>query len=159
MLKSLGLGVMGLLFVFLLSCEQKTQQKNIVFMDSFRVFEEFEMKKDLDKKIEGEMQMEKQQVEELGMQYNVATDAKKKAELQLLLQQAQQQFEKKFQDLSQRYTAEVSKELNVHIRNYGKEHKYDLIVSSGGQNNVMYVDTMSNITIDIIKYINREYKK
>ena len=154
----IGLLLLPLLVAF--SCsEQKSVQKKIVFMDSFRVFEEFEMKKDLDQKLEKEIQPEKRMVDELGLKLNVEQNPKLKAELQSNFEIAKGQFDQRFQSLSNQYTNDVTKRLNEYIKEYGKQKHYDLILGTDGQGNVMYIDTNSNITVDLIKFINKEYKK
>jgi outer membrane protein len=151
------------LFAFIVataSCGGKeTPAPKIVFMDNFKVFEAFEMKKDYDKMIEKQLGSEQLQLDSMAsvlnaLQNPVQIDVKKKQ-----LFEAQQAFEQRFQSLSDQYTQEVYARLNTYIKAYGKEKGYTMIMGSDGQGSVMYVDTTVNITTDLIRYINKEYTK
>lgn len=145
--------------MFITSCASSEQPKKIVFMDSFRVFEEFDMKKDYDKKIEEELGMEKNQLIQMENQLKMETDPKKRAFLLQEFEQYRQVFDQKFNEISGKYTNEVNAKLNTYVKAYGIEKKYDMVLGTDGQGNVMFVDTNSNVTVDLIKYINKEYKK
>lgn len=132
-------------------------EHNTVFMDSYLVFEEFEMKKDYDKRLEMELGMEQASLDSLGAQLNAATDPLKVAALKKDFTVKKLAFDEKFQALSRQYTDEVYKRLNGYIQAYGKEKHYKLILGSNGDGNVMYVDTTLNVTKDLISYINQQY--
>lgn len=145
--------------ILIVSCKDAETPKKIVFMDSFRVFEEFEMKKDYDKKIEEELGEQKKQLIQMENELKTESDAKKLLLKQTEFNKFRQIFDQKFNEISGKYTNAVNLELNKHIKKYGIDKKLDLILGTDGQGNVMYIDTNSNITVDLIKYINQEYKK
>lgn len=154
-----GIVVMLLAF-FVTSCsEDKKSDEHIVFMDSFKVFEEFEMKKDYDKRLEAQVGADQMGLDSLGAQLNATTDPAKIAALKKEFTMRKLAFDEKFAGISEQYTSEVYKRLNEYIKAFGKKKGYSIILGSNGQGNVMYVDDKNDITKDLITYINKEYTK
>ncbi len=149
----------SLLIGTLFSCSENTTDQPIVFMDNFKVFEEFEMKKDYDLRLEKELGAERSQLDAMATKLNGVKDPLELAAGKKELYVAQQTFDQKFEVVSEQYTNEVYKRLNTYIQSYGKKNNYRMIMGSNGQGSVMYVDTTANITVDLIKYINSEYAK
>jgi len=150
---------LGLSVFLLLNKQSDEVQLKTVFMDSFLVFEEFEMKKDYDKRLEGEIGTEQAALDALGAQLNATTDPLKIAALKKEFTVKKLAFDEKFNAVSQQYTSEVYKRLNDYIKAYGKKHHYGVILGSNGQGSVMYVDEKQDVTKDLIKYINQQYAK
>jgi outer membrane protein len=138
----------------------KTDNQKIVFIENAKVFEQFNMKKDYDKKIEKDMLMESQLIDSIGVLIN--KNAQSDSLILLKLKKdyyiAEQLFNKKFQELSSKYTSDVNIRLNTYIQDFGKKFNYDFILGSGGQGNVMFVKKNQDVTEDIIKYINEKYE-
>lgn len=147
----------SLVCVLIIASSCSNQSDGIVFLDNFKLFESFEMKKDLDFKIEGELSAEKNAVSALADSLDKETDPSKKEQLEKNLQEAKLLFDQKFQALSSKYTNEVYAKLNTLISAYGKQKGYKIILGADGQGGVMYVDTTYNITNDMIKYVNDAY--
>lgn len=62
------------------------------------------------------------------------------------------------QELSERYTADIWRQINESVSAYGSEHGYDFIFGASGDGNLMYARTANDITDDVIRYINRKYE-
>lgn len=149
----------GLLVVVYLNKSSDTTQLKTVFMDSYMVFEEFEMKKDYDKRLEKEIVNEQAELDAIGAQLNSSSDQLKIAALKKEFTVKKLAFDKKFNAISQQYTNEVYKRLNGYIKSYGKKNHFGVIIGSNGQGNVMYVDEKQDVTKDLIQYINLQYTK
>lgn len=133
--------------------------KSTVVIDSFKVFEGFQLKKDYDAKIEKEFASEKAALDSMGYKFNtlknpLEIDALKK---QFVLKK--RQFDEKFQAVSQKYTNEVYQRLNDYIKDFGKKNHYGVIIGSNGQGNVMYRDDAMDVTDKLIAFINQKYSK
>lgn len=156
----IGALVISVLAAFLfLNNNSKETQLTTVFMDSYLVFEEFEMKKDYDKRLEAEIGTEQAELDAIGAQLNATTDPVKTAVLKKEFTIKKLAFDEKFNAVSQKYTNEVYKRLNDYIKAFGKEFHYGVILGSNGQGNVMYVDEKQDVTKELIKYINQQYSK
>lgn len=143
------------------SSEGNQQQGSSVFIENTRVFEEFEMKKDYDLKIEKELQVEKNQVDSLASILSQSSD-KDSLTIYAIRREyyvAEQAFNQKFEELSVQYTNEVNTRLNGYIKLFSEEKGYDFIFGASGQGNIMFVKDELNVTEDLINYINKKYDK
>jgi outer membrane protein len=134
-----------------------SNEQKVVFMDSYLVFEEFKMKKDYDRKLEKELQTDQASLDSLGRMLNGAKDAMKIGALKKEFTVRKMAFDEKFKELSQQYTSEVYVRLNEYIKAFGKQHRYNMILGSNGDGNVMYVDNQQDVTKELIAYINETY--
>jgi outer membrane protein len=146
----------------LAACGEDTSTPAIVFMDNARVFEEFDMKKEYDTRIQKDLQLEAAQLDSLRFRIqsggtNLGNEALQ--QLQQYYYQLEQRYNEHFNTLSTQYTSEVNERLNEYVDSYARQKGYDMIVGSGGQGNVMYVDSTLNITDDLIKYINKKFEE
>jgi outer membrane protein len=144
--------------VLLTGCSEKEEPK-IVFMDNFRIFEEFDMKKDYDKMIEQRFGTDRQGLDSMARSLEGIKDPLELARKKKELFEAQELFDRQFGELSDQYTQEVYARLNKYIEDYGKDHGYTFILGSNGQGSVMYVDSTANITSELIKYVNTQYNQ
>ena len=142
---------------FLMGSGDSSISKRTVVIDNFKVFEEFQLKKDYDKKIEKEFALDKASLDSMGNAFNTLKDPFAIDALKKQFAFKKQQFDQKFQTVSQQYTNEVYTRLNEYIKDYGKKKGYGIIIGSNGQGNVMYIDTTEEVTEDLIKFINDKY--
>lgn len=160
----------GLVYIFgwlsmalmLSSCGSESSEGKIGFMDNVRVFEEFEMKKDYDQRMEVELRSEVNQLDSLERKINTMISLQDTIELFRVRKEyyvLEQQYQQKFESLATRYTNEVNDRLNGYIKKYSEKNGYDFILGSGGQGNVMYVKENKEVTEKLIEFINKEFNK
>jgi outer membrane protein len=142
---------------FVMESKDSVGSKRTVVIDNFKVFEEFQLKKDYDKKIEKEFASDKASLDSMGNVFNTLKDAYAIDALKKQFAIKKQQFDQKFQAVSQQYTNEVYVRLNEYIKEYGKKKGYGIIIGSNGQGNVMYIDKTEEVTEDLISFINDKY--
>lgn len=142
---------------FLIGSKDSASFKRTVVIDNYKVFEEFDLKKDYDKKIEKEFAFDKASLDSLGNTFNTLKDPYAIDALKKEFAIKKQQFDQKFQTISQQYTSEVYARLNDYMKEYGKKKGYGIIIGSNGQGNVMYIDKTEEVTEDLIKFINDKY--
>jgi len=143
------------------SCSQESKPK-IGFMENARVFEEFEMKKDYDNRIEEDMSLEVKFMDSLELvidQVIESGDSLKVLRLKKQYFAVEQKYRQKFDENSSRYTQEVNDRLNEYVEKYAEQEGLDFILGSYGQGNLMYENDSKNISDDLIKYINSMYHK
>lgn len=152
--------IAGLVVWLFLSKDQSTvSNKETVVIDSFKVFEGFQLKKDYDAKIEKEFAAEKAQLDSMGYKFNTLKNPLEIDALKKDFVLRKRQFDEKFQAVSQKYTNEVYERLNTYIKEYGKKNKLGVIIGSNGQGNVMYRDDAMDVTEKLITFINEKYSK
>lgn len=144
--------------------------KKTVFIDNYKVFDEFEFKKTQDTllyKVEEEVSVQLDSITKAlsNVRKEITTNTKSK---ELLLKYnalkkeysaARQEAENTIKTESTRLTNEVYKKLNGYIEEYGKANSLDIILGSDGNGSVMYVDSTMNATEDVIDFINAKYRK
>ncbi len=146
----------------LTSCKDEVIKSQIVYMDTLKVFEQFEMKKDYDSKLEKDIESESDLLNNIALKLEDAKKRNSNKEIEILerdLNGAQQLFNEKFQTLSNQYTSEVYKRLNNYLKEYGKEKGYHVILGTTGQGNIMFVADEADITDEVISHINSKYSK
>ena len=151
-----------LALISLSSCTSEVTSQSVVFMENIKVFEEFDMKKDYDKKIGKDLNIQTAYLDSIEILINkesVVGNENGVKSLQQHYYQKQEEYNSIFQELSSKYTGEVNARLNEYLKTYASENNYNVILGSGGQGNVMYIDEADNITEDLIVYINKMYSK
>jgi len=63
------------------------------------------------------------------------------------------------QQLSDRYTADIWKQINDGVAAFGKERKYSYIFGASGDGSLMYADEAEDITEELIVFLNNRYEK
>jgi outer membrane protein len=147
----------------------------VAYIDTEEVYNDFKLKKDLEQKLQRTQLLRqsfldslKVRIQILSRQLNdpdpsikqkVKEDAKTKLEF---LQQDYLYKEKTFTEdneaLTEKYTNEIWKQLNQYIKDFGTENKYEFVLGTSGQGNVMYANAEKNITKQIKEYVNSKFE-
>ena len=148
-------------FIWKISQDESYVNK-VVYVDSMKVFEKFQMKKELDRIIEKDMMQDSQRLDSLGRVLDGASKNKliPIASLEIMKQQYvgyKEQLDEKFQKLSADYTNQVNERLNMYMEEFGKSRGIRMIVGSNEQGTVMYVDKSADLTEDVIVFVNEKY--
>jgi outer membrane protein len=158
----LFIGLNIIIALILISCKGEEIHSKVVYMDTLKVFEKFEMKKDYDSKLEKDLESESNLLNSISSKLEDAKKRNSNKEIEILerdLNGAQQLFNEKFQALSNQYTAEVYKRLNGYLKEFGDKHGFDLVLGTSGQGNIMYVADKCDLTSEIITFINGKYSE
>lgn len=149
---------------------KSVRQKKHVYVELQRVFTEFEMSKTYNKKLESTAMARKNILD--SMEVNLKATSRMlqtaniksgpKAESFLYDRETYTEKHKQFEEdnkaLQEKYNAEVTKQLNQYVKDYGEKKNYDIIYGAEGSGVLMYVKDDLNITDDLIKYVNERYK-
>ena len=129
--------------------------KKTAFILNQQVFNAFEGKKELEKKLNDVKARHQHVLDSVGALIgNSKEDAK-----MLLYQQYVQHFRIEQEQTTEQYTADIWKRINQHVAEYGKENGYDFILGASGDGSLMYAEEGNNITEEVIAYLNERYKK
>lgn len=148
----------------------------IAVIDSDTLMEQYlyvqELKKQLEKRIkEYEANFDKKvksfqrEVEEFqkNARYLTSTELQKKQEELMQKEQNLAQLKEELGSKLMNEEAELSKALQFRVQDYLKRHKerynYRLILTKSAMSNVLYADSTIDITKEIVKGLNAEYKK
>src|SRR5579863_8162805 len=135
-----------------------------------KVFDEFEMSKQYKQKLEAVTIARKNIMDSLELNLNAesrALQADKSKPKDKISQfefdrqyylEKRKQFKEDNDALTQQYDAEVIKQMNQYVKDYGEKMGYDLILGAEGNGALMYGSEQLNITDQVIKYVNERYK-
>lgn len=150
--------IYGLVMCLLTACSESDQQSKIVFADSVKLFESFEMKKAYDEILEQDLRQESMLIDSIGVLLEHADDSMRVFALRKDYYVAEQLFNSKFDQLSAKYTQMVTERLNAYMEEFGKERDYDLLLS-GGNGSVLYVKDKVDVTEELIDYVNMKFEE
>lgn len=142
---------------FITSCSE-TKSSNVGYVNSVKLFEEFEMKTEYDRLLERDLKVEAMLVDSIQTMMNHATDSMELYRLRKDYYVAEQLFNDKFEKLSRNYTTSVTERLDGYIEKYAKQKGYQLILT-GNNGSVVYVEESTDVTADLIHFANSEFTK
>ena len=150
-----------LVFIWKNSKEENYVNK-VVFVDTIKVFEKFQMKKELDRVIEKDMMFDSQRLDSIGRELDGMSKNSLAPQKSIELLKSQyvnfkQQLDEKFQKLSTDYTNQVYERLNMYVQEFGKSRQIRMIIGGNEQGHVMYIDKEADLTEDVIIYVNKKY--
>jgi len=154
------------LMVWILGSKSKT-----AYVRTEEVYNDFELKKELEKKLESTRQTRQLLLDSLQYRMQLLTqrfqlqggkpDEAALAQYNLYREdffQKQKQFEEDNQALASQYTEQIWKQLNQYVKDYGSAQGYKYIFGAQGDGALMYADDADNITAEMKMYVNNRYK-
>ena len=151
------------------SFTSSAKELKIAYVDSLKVFNDYQKTQDYEKKLDkkkkeiGEkLDAKKDDIKKVESKLTVLKDDKKKAQEEKLKQQIQE-----YRDLERKTLIDVKKELDEQrkeivediskiIEEYAKKNGFNIILD---RNMILYGDTAMDITSEILKIANQNYKK
>lgn len=155
--------------LFFLSKDSK-KKGDVFFIDNIALFNEFNMTKDL-----GNMNEEKYKgkLKQFDSLVNVFNDLESKLKLKKkisakeeteyvqfhrVLREQEQEIEGIKIAVKNEINQKVWSRLNTYMDDYGKKNELRLVLGAQGKGNIMYGDSLQNLTKDFIKYANKRYE-
>jgi outer membrane protein len=155
----------------LVSCstENKPDKKNIVYLDNVRLYNEFDLTKELQTKITESSRAQKNNLDSLELE--LVSKAKKLEmtksknvieirDFELKREEfimRKQKFEQDQEQLTADYNNQIVSQINQYVKEFGKENAYDVIIGSNGDGTVMYGKEEMDITEEVLNFINQKY--
>jgi outer membrane protein len=139
------------------------------YIDLQKVYTEFELKKELEQKMEAIVAVTNEQLDSLGMRANIinsslqaAPSDKMKIEeynsIAAIYSSKSKQFGEQKSLMAKEYDQQIWSQLNEYVREYGREKNCDFIIAGNGDGSVMYSDGSKDITDKMIRYVNEKYQ-
>ena len=97
-----------------------------------------------------------------GSTYDKVTKAEKERELQVLMNNIYgytQEAEKKMAEENQKLADGALMQINTFVQQYAKDQGYDMVFGADRSGNVMYGKDAKDITSEVLKKLNENYKK
>lgn len=125
------------------------------YIDNQRLFNGFSGKAMLEEKLETLGRSQRSQLDSVA----VLASSGNAVKYESLHQQMSEDFAVNYQQVSTRYTADIWKELNKYVSEYGKQNGYDFIFGATGDGSLMYAREGKDLTDEVIKYVNERHAK
>jgi outer membrane protein len=131
----------------------------IVYVDNVKLFEGFNMTKEMKHLGEKEFNTQKESVDSLytKVQSPTISDSDKKIVMQQFIQskEALEQFNQSF---APEQSSKIWSRIHGYVDEFSKEKKYQLIIGSENKQAVLYADEKIEVTNELLNYINKKYE-
>ncbi|TGV01066.1 OmpH family outer membrane protein [Flavivirga rizhaonensis] len=149
-----------IIIVILINYLQFNNQKDIVYIDNIKLFNGFNMTKDI--KVVEEAKIRKKG-KELDSLYAIFQTIKDKENNNFKSLQQQIAYKSKaFQELQDNYSHNLSENiwnrLNNYIKEYAQTNNLKIILGTSGNGNVMFAQESIDLTDQILEFSNRKYE-
>jgi outer membrane protein len=141
---------------------QEQEQVKIGYMNTSEVFHRFDMKKDLENRLEEDIAELTQLLDSLSKQIQEAMESDNSAlayQLKSKYSAVQKGHEQQLKEGSALHALAVKQKINEYVGQFAEENGYDVILGATDDGNVMYARKEMDITDDLIKFINAEFKE
>ena len=140
------------------------------YVDTNKLFNEFQLKKELELTLSNVKNQRKQILDSLELQLNVlsgqlngkkalsAGDKETFASLREEYFYKKKQFDEDNEALTQKYNQQIFQQLNQYIQDYSKEEGYDYVFGAEGSGALMAASEKKNITEEVLSFINLKYQ-
>jgi outer membrane protein len=165
---TIAVGILALITISLFTYHSLFTKK-IGYVDIPKVFNAFEMKKELESKYKQTEAGRKRVLDSLSFSLQMIANKlnSNKNDKNLVAEfdfrrddffKTKKRFEEDNAVLSEQYDKQILGQMSQYILDYGKKNKYDLILGADGNGTLMYADDALNISEEITTYINNRYK-
>ena len=142
------------------------------YVEIGKVYNEFKLKKELDKQLENVVNKRKLATDSLELELtmlssklqSIGEKAKEFPELAKTFEykrqnylMRKQSFAKDNEALTLQYEEQIFTQVNQYMKEYGSQMGYAYIFGADGSGNLMYAEDASNITGEVSKYIDQKY--
>jgi outer membrane protein len=148
----------------------KKNEKKIGYVFIQEVFNDFDMKKEMEIKFKHTQSVRQRILDSLGFELKVmdknlqAMKNVKPEDVHPLKVREEEFIAKKKQYtqddavMSKQFDKQIIAQLNQYVKDYGKEKGYDYVLGNDGNGSLMYASEADNLTKEVIQYINDKYK-
>lgn len=131
--------------------------KQVVYVDNLKLFDGFNMTKEMKKIGEKQFLSQKSQLDSLLLKIQKGNPAEQQALMKEYVLR-KENLTKATQEYAYAESQKIWKRLESYIQDFSKEKNYSLIVGSDKRQDVLYVSEDVDITSDLINYVNSKYE-
>ena len=138
------------------------QQKKIGVIDAVKLFDSFDLTKELEKKAKDRLQELGRQIDSVGNRMQMANTTHNEDESQRLSKEyayLKNSLQGEFETSNKEINAQVWKRLNPMLEEFGKKSGLHLIIGANGMGSVLYNDSYYDLTGDAIQFVNKKYEE
>lgn len=152
--------LLGVILIFCVYNFTAKPQKDIAFIDNVKLFNSFNMTKEIKIIEEAKIRVKRKELDSLYSIYQSIED-KKKNEFKNLQQQIAHKS-KVLQELQDNYTNHLAKtvwaRLNTYIKDHAEAQNLEIILGASGDGDVMFAEETIDITNKVLEFANTKYE-
>lgn len=164
-----ALALAASIIALVLGINNQRAQHKTVYVEMGKIYEEFNLTKELNKELEKVLKARKLITDSLFEAFRRNTqevkykekksmeDIQKLAKLEEDYLYKKDLFEKDNQKVTTEYNNKIWNQLNQYLQDYGQTNELNFIFGANGQGNIMYGETSRNLTREVISYVNDRY--
>lgn len=136
--------------------------RKIAVVDAVKLFDQFNMKKELEDKEKVRLERIKKQVDSAESLLQMAQASKNEDEVKkqaYAWNYMKLQLEKEFKQGNQEINTQVWKRLNPILDEFGKSKGMHVIIGANGMGSVLYNDVEYDLTPEAVKFANKKYEE
>ncbi len=140
----------------------KNDNKKIGVVDAVRLFDQYNMKKELEDKAKVKLQLMGKQMDSVENLLNMAKAVKNEEEIKKMsyaYSYVRGSVENEYKQSNKEINEQVWKRLNSAIDAYGKSKGLHLIIGANGMGSVLFNDDYYDLTSEAIKFVNNKYEE
>lgn len=154
--------------VVLLLFWNKDNDKKTGYVQIEKLFDEFDLKKELEKTYKVYREKEKNKLDSLtvvikGLDAKFSSNEKWTEDEFLKYKLNRENYENRIKDFEMNcqkmmddFDAQIKNQMNQYVMEFGKENNYKFIYGNS-DGSLMYADSSMNITNEVLKFINKKY--
>lgn len=144
-------------FCFLLF-DKIFNKEEVVYVDNVKLFDNFQMTKDLKNIGEKEFNSRKLVIDSLYLKVQGDLSQTEKESLMKLLISKREEFDYFNQTYATNEAEKIWKRIDSYVETFSEEKKYKIIIGSNSKRDVLYADKKIDATSELIEYINKKYE-
>lgn len=161
MTKRIGIGFLGLVLIGIIGYlyYEVHQLKKMAMIDVIRLFNEFDMKKDLEEVEKLRLSKLRKEVDSFENVITIIQQSKKTPDKLLIEQYSSSKFifEEEYKNGNQTLNEQIWKRLNPLLDEYGKQKGFNLLIGANGMGTVLYHTEYFDVTSDALEFVNKKY--
>lgn len=149
-----GIAIIISTLAFITSMYNTYSAKTIVTVDIAKVFEEYNMKKDLEKRAASNMSIYSDKIDSLQAITQQMPNKIITAQMDSLKQTAIELYKYKDNEIKE----QTWKRINACIGDFADKNKYDIIIGNNTLGSVLYAKKITDKTAEFVTYLNNNYQ-
>lgn len=149
--------VISLIIGFLLFDKIFSVQK-IVYVDNQKLFDNFQMTKDLKKIGETEFNLKKKEIDSLYLRAQGDLGESEKESLMKLLISKREEFDYFNQTYASIEATKIWNRIDSYVVKFSEEKKYKIIIGANSKRDVLFADKEIDVTQELMDYVNKRYE-
>lgn len=149
--------VILLIISFLLFDKIYTNEK-IVYIDNQKLFDNFQMTKDLKKNGETEFNLRKKEIDSLYLKVQGNMGESERESIMKLLISKREEFDYFNQTYASSEAIKIWNRIDSYVLKFSEEKEYKIIIGANSKRDVLFADKEIDVTQELIDYVNKRYE-